>query len=174
MNHGKQSGSRFTPRDIALVGMMAAVMEVCKEALSFLPNVELVTFLVILFSIFWGRKATLATVILTVLEIALYGISLWVLIYLYIWPLLSLLAWQLRKCRNIFVWSAFSGLYGLAFGALSSLPNLLLFGPAAAFTFWVTGLPYDLLHGVSNAVLMFLLYRPVAGVLEQIKHRMAD
>lgn len=171
MNRISRNGNRFTARDVALIGMMTAVMEVCKQALSFLPNVELVTFLVIMFSIFWGRKATIATVVLTLLETAVYGISTWVLMYLYIWPLLSLTAWRLRKCDNVYVWSALSGLYGLIFGALCSLPNLVLVGPATTFSYWISGIPYDVIHCVSNAVLMFVLYRPVSHVLRQIKHR---
>ena len=40
---------KITILDIALIGVMTAMLEVCKTALSFLPNVELVSFWIILF-----------------------------------------------------------------------------------------------------------------------------
>ena len=39
--------------DVALIGMMAAFLEACKAALAFLPNIELVSFWIILFTIFF-------------------------------------------------------------------------------------------------------------------------
>lgn len=42
--------------DIALMGMMIATLEVAKYALSFLPNVELVTLLIILYTLYFGNK----------------------------------------------------------------------------------------------------------------------
>ena len=38
---------KLTVRDITLIGMMVAVIEVCKAALGFLPNIELTTFWII-------------------------------------------------------------------------------------------------------------------------------
>ena len=47
---------KLTIRDIALIGMMVAVIEVCKAALNFLPNIELTTFWIIMFTLFFGWK----------------------------------------------------------------------------------------------------------------------
>ena len=32
---------------------------------------------------------------------------------------------------------------------------------SAAFTWWVSGIPWDVAHGISNFVLMLVLYRPI-------------
>ena len=47
---------RLTTKDIALIGMMIATIEIVKRALAFLPNVELVTLLVILYTLFVKTK----------------------------------------------------------------------------------------------------------------------
>lgn len=47
-------GRKVTVYDIALTGVMTAVMVVSKEAMSFLPNVEPVSFWVILFTLTYG------------------------------------------------------------------------------------------------------------------------
>ena len=44
---------RLTIQDITLIGMMVAVIEVCKMAMTFLPNIELTTFWVIMFTLFF-------------------------------------------------------------------------------------------------------------------------
>ena len=46
----------FSIRDIAQIGMMIAVIEVCKFALSGIPNVELTSFWLIMFTLFFGWK----------------------------------------------------------------------------------------------------------------------
>ena len=52
-------GFKLTVKDIALIGMMIALLEVCKRAMDFLPNVELVTFWIIMFTLFLGKKGGL-------------------------------------------------------------------------------------------------------------------
>ena len=46
----------FSVKDIALIGAMIAVIEVCKAVLSFMPNIELTTFWLIMFTLYFGRK----------------------------------------------------------------------------------------------------------------------
>ena len=47
--------TKITTKDIALIGVMIAVLEVTKQALAFLPNVEITTLLVILFAIYFEK-----------------------------------------------------------------------------------------------------------------------
>ena len=48
--------SRLTIRDLALMGAMTCLLIVSVHALAPLPNVEPVTLLVILFTLFWGKR----------------------------------------------------------------------------------------------------------------------
>ena len=47
----------FSIKDIAYIGMAVALIESCKVALSFLPNIELTSFWLIMFTLFMGWKA---------------------------------------------------------------------------------------------------------------------
>ena len=61
-------------RDIAALAVFAALMVVLKEILAFLPNIEVVTLLVILCTVFFGWKALLPVTVFTLIEGMLYGI----------------------------------------------------------------------------------------------------
>lgn len=154
--------------DVALVGMMAAVIEACKVAMAVLPNIELTSFWVILFALVFGRRIYFVVPVFTILEGLLFGFGLWWVMYLYAWPLLALTARLLRKMDSALGWAVVSGVFGLLFGLLCSIPygvigavDGLAAGFRAAFVWWVAGIPFDLIHGVSNFVLMLVLYRPM-------------
>lgn len=155
--------------DIALMGVMIATIEAAKIALSFLPNVELVTLLMILYTLFFGAKIVYVIAAFLLLEGCLYGFGLWWIMYAYIWPLIAGLTWIFRKRESVWFWSIFSGACGLFFGALCSIPYFFLGGVKAMAAWWVAGIPYDLVHCVSNTVLCLVLFRPLNGVLRRIK-----
>lgn len=161
--------SRFTTRDITLTGMMVASIEVAKLALSFLPNVELVSFLLMVYTLFFGSRIFFVIAAFVLIEGCMYGFGTWWIMYLYIWPLLAGLTLLFRRKESVWFWSIFSGVFGLFYGALCSLTYLVIGGPHMAFTWWVAGIPYDLIHCVSNFVLCFILFRPLYTILNRLR-----
>ena len=88
--------------DIALVGLMIAVIEVCKLTLAFLPNIELTSFLIIMFTLYLGKKTAFAIPAFIIIEILIFGFDIfWVLAYIYIWPLLFATTLVFRKSRKV-------------------------------------------------------------------------
>lgn len=174
-NQGKTSKNLI--RDIAFTGVMAAVMVVCKEVLSFLPNIELVSFWVIMFTLFFGRKVLFAVMAFVLVEGFLYGMGPWWIMYLYTWPLLALLAYWNRKQESVWFWSILSGFFGLFYGLLCSVPYVVIGitdngirgGLYAGFTWWVSGIPWDVAHCIGNTTLMRILYDPVRNAMRKIK-----
>ena len=169
--------ARISIKDICLIGMMVAVIEVCKMTMSFLPNIELTTFWLIMFTIFFGRKIVLVVPVFILLEAFVYGFSDWVIMYLYIWPLLVLLAWIFRKQDSMWFWSLFSGLFGLFFGLLCALTYMgfgmvnggILGGLQFGFAKWISGIPFDITHCIGNFVIMMVLYKPMRSLMEKMK-----
>ena len=49
---------------------------------------------------------------------------------------------------------------------MRSIPYLFIGGIHTAVAWWVSGIPFDMIHGVSNFVLMLVLYKPLRRVLE--------
>lgn len=156
-------------REIAVIGMMTAALEAAKLAMSFLPNVELVTLLVILFTLFLGGRALLAVFAFVGVECLIWGLGLWTIMYLYIWPLLSVLVLLLRRHESALFWSIVSGLYGLLFGALCAIPYFFIGGVQTAAAWWIAGIPWDIVHGISNFVLCLVLFTPLRRVFLRIQ-----
>ena len=65
--------------------------------------------------------------------------------------------------------AAIAGLHGLCFGALCAIPYFFIGGWQMAFSWWVSGIPYDVIHCVSNTVLVFVLFPPLRRALERAK-----
>ncbi len=174
MNTGKV---RPAVRDITLVGMMVAVIEVCKVALSWAPNIELTTFWLILFTLFFGKKIAFVVPVFILLEGTMYGIHLWWIMYLYAWPLLVWITWLFRGQKSVWFWSILSCVFGLSFGFLCSFPYVVIGavdggirnGLYAGFTWWIAGIPWDIVHGIANFVLMMVLYQPVYMIMRRTK-----
>ncbi len=177
----KKGNRNFTLelKDIALISVMVATIEAAKLALSPLPNVELVTFLIILYTLFLGRKVIFAIYIFILIEGCLYGFGTWWICYLYVWPLLSLITYLFRKQTSVIFWSTLSAIFGFAFGALFTPPYFVIGilngsfsgGLYSGFTWWIAGIPWDILHGFSNFILMLALYTPVRHILEILKRK---
>lgn len=157
-----------TIQDIALVGVMVATLEVAKLALSYLPNVELVTFLIMLYTVSFGRKTLYAIPVFVLIEGCLYGFGVWWIMYLYIWPLLALITYPFRKQTSVIVFAVISGSFGLFFGALCSIPYFFIGGIHAGFAYWFSGIPFDLIHCVSNVILLLVLWVPLRSVLKHV------
>lgn len=177
MNRGNKNPLKISIQDIALIGMMTAVIEVSKLALSFLPNVELVTFWIIMFTLFFGPKVIYAIVVFILIEISIYGVHIWVIMYFYIWPLLAIIVYLCRKQNSMWFYSILSGLFGVLFGAFCSVPYIVIgavdggirSGLLMAFNWWVAGIPFDIVHGVANFAIMSVLYVPVRALLERMR-----
>ena len=174
----KQAGIlKNTTIDITLIGMMVAVLEVCKVALMGLPNIELTTFWIIIFTLFFGRKIIFVIPVFILLEGTMFGFQIWWIMYLYMWPSLALLTRIFRKQDSVWFWSVLSGLYGLFFGFFCAIPYVFIgavnggikSGLYAGFTWWIAGIPYDLIHCIGNFVLMLVLYRPIRYAMKKVK-----
>lgn len=169
-------GGKLTVQDITLIGLMVAILEVCKTALSFLPNIELVSFWIILFTIFFRKKIFFAIPAFVLIEGLLYGFGMWWFSYLYVWPLLSVISYFFRKQESVWFWSILSSGFGLFFGFLCAISYVIVGvadsgwqgGLHAGFTWWVAGIKMDIIHAVGNFALMMVLYNPVRRVMEKM------
>ena len=148
-------------RTFCLVAMMAAVLESGKLVLSSIANVEVVTLLLIVFTKSFGARLTLpAAVIFILVETVWWGFGIWVISYFLVWPLLILVTSAIRS-QETMPYVLLSAGFGLAFGALCAMVTLVIGGPAMAFSWWAAGIPYDIVHCISNGLLAFFLMKPL-------------
>lgn len=166
MNKAKLS---LTTKDIVLMGLMLASIEVVKSALSFIAGVEMVTLLFILYTLYFRKKMVYLLLCFYLTEGVLYGFGIWWFAYLYIWALLVWLVYLFRKRKSVWFWSVLSGLFGLSFGLLCSFMSLFAGGIKVAVSWWIAGIPTDILHGISNFVICLVLFKPLDRVFSRVK-----
>ena len=80
----------------------------------------------------------------------------------------AVLALSRGRERSPLFWAAACGAFGLSFGALCALPYLAG-GPWAALSYWVAGIPFDLLHCGGNFCLTLALERPLYTLLAKLR-----
>ena len=147
--------------EAALSGMLGAVIFALKMAMAQLPNIEPVSLAVMLLAVCAGWRGLYAVYIYVLLEIAVWGPGLWSVPYLYIWLVLFAAARALRNMESVLGWAALSGCFGLLFGALCAPVYWAVGGWQHALSWWLGGIPMDLLHGAGNFALALALFRPV-------------
>lgn len=150
--------------------MLAAILYVSKVALEFLPNVELVSLLTIVYTLVFGKEAILIVTVFNMFELVQWGFGSWWFSYLYVWPLLCLLTLAFRKFfkEEFLLWAMFSGVFGLIFGALFAIVYIPV-DISYAVSYWISGLPWDVWHAAANFVLMLVCGKPVYRLLKRLK-----
>ncbi|MBE3102317.1 MAG: hypothetical protein IMZ47_08635 [Firmicutes bacterium] len=154
-------------RDIVLIGLLSACITAGKLALSFIPNVEIVTLLFIVFTVTLGiKRSFFISIIFVTTEILLYGFSTWVLGYYIVWPVLVLITALMSKTfKTEYGYAAIAGIFGLAFGLFFAITESFFYGYAYGLTYWVRGLPFDILHGAANYIIVLVLFKPLSKML---------
>lgn len=158
----------LTARDLAIFALLGGATFAAKVVMAPLPNIEPVSLMVMLFAVTFGRRALFPIYIYVALEFLLYGFQLWSVNYLYVWALLALAAWAMRAAESPLAWALLSGGFGLLFGALCAPVYLAAGGWAYAVSWWVSGIPFDLLHGAGNFLIALALFRPLRRLLGKL------
>ena len=138
------------------IAVMGALLYTAQIALSFIPNIEIVTLLIVIFTKNLGREGTAACFVYVCLTSLTAGFGLWWFTYLVVWPLFSLLVYTLRRVENWFMWAVINGAFGLCFGALFAVPYIFV-SPAYALTYWIGGIPFDIAHCIGNFAAALIL-----------------
>ena len=156
---------------MALFGVLGALTFALQVAMAPLPNIELVSLLVMIFAVVFGWKSLYPIYVFVVMEILFYGISTWNVYYLYVWTVLALAAILMRKTESPLAWALLSGMFGLFFGALCGIVDIFIGGFAYPAAKWVSGIPFDLLHCGGNFGIALIMFRPLRNLLEKLYSR---
>ena len=92
----KRSTRLVDIREITVLALLAAILIAQQVALAGLPNVELVTMMIILATVHLGWKVLFSVAVFTVLEGFIYGFGIGWIIWLSVWPILVAIVMFLR------------------------------------------------------------------------------
>ena len=152
------TGKRLSVREMAVLAMLGALMFALKAAMMALPNIHPVAVFIIAGTIYFGWRMLYAVAVYILLEGIVYGFGIWWISYLYIWPLLVCITMLFRNTQGRLFWGVVAAVFGLCFGAMCAIPYLIAGGWSAGFSYWLSGIPFDIAHCVGNfaAVLVLL------------------
>ena len=167
----------LTIYEIAVFGMLGALMMVSDILMNIIPNVHLVGVMIVVATLVYRRKA-LFPIYVYVLLIGLYeGMGMWWLPYLYVWTILWGMVMLLPKRMPVWlapiVYALVCGLHGFAFGFLWIPSQMLLMGFSweMALAWWVSGFfTADIPHGIGNLVGSILVV-PLVTLIRRLDKR---
>ena len=149
-------------KDIVVIGLLSALLKSSQIALSFLPNIEIVSLLIFIFSIRLGTKRTIyITTLYSMLNIMMWGLSPSTIGYFLIWGIYALVCNIFKNILNTDIKVAiFLGIFGMIFGSLFALIYLPM-GYSYALSYWINGIMFDIVHAVSNFIIGLWAYKPL-------------
>lgn len=161
---------KLTTKETAVFAMLGALMYASKIIMEVAPNIHLIGVFVIATTVVYRKKALYPLYIFVFLTGLLNGFSAWWVPYLYIWTVLwalvMILPRKLPKKVEPFVYMIVCALHGFAYGTLYAPAQAIMFGlNFNGMVSWIiAGLPFDLIHGVSN-FFCAILVMPIVSTL---------
>ena len=165
---------KLRAKEIAIFGMLGALMYVSKMVMEFAPNIHLLGVIDIAITVVYRVKALYPIYVYVLLNGLFSGFNMWWVPYLYIWTILwgitMFLPQKMPKVFKPLVYMVVCGLHGFAFGTLYAPAQAIMFGFDFDTTIkWIiAGLPFDFIHGVSNFCCGVLIV-PIVMVLKKFK-----
>ncbi len=166
---------KLRPFEIVLFAIFGTMMYVSKLLMEFLPNIHLIATLITVFTVIYRSKALISIYVFAFINFFMSGFSPWSIPYFYVWTILwgaiMLLPRSMPERIAIPVYMIVCAMHGFLFGILYSPAQALLFGLSFEGTVaWViSGLRYDLVHGISN-FLSATLVIPLVTALKKATH----
>ncbi len=165
---------KLKTKEIAIFGMLGALMYASKIIMEAFPNIHLLGTLTISFTVVYRKKA-LYPIYIYVLLLGLFsGFGVWWVPHLYLWTIL----WGVTMLlpRNIpekylpIIYMVICSAHGFLYGTLYAPFQALAFGLNFESTIaWiVAGLPWDAVHGTGNFFAGILIY-PITKLLKNIE-----
>ncbi len=161
---------KITTKEIAIFDMLGAVMYASKIIMEFAPNIHLLGTFTIAYTIVYRKKALYPIYTYVIINGIFSGFAAWWLPYLYLWAVLwgcvMLLPKHIPKKVQPLVYMSVCAAHGFLFGTLYAPVQALLYGMnlKGMISWIIAGLPWDMLHGISNFFCGILIL-PIASVL---------
>ena len=163
-------------RSAALVGIMAATLECAKLALASIPNVEIITLLIAVYSYTFGALGVVGALVFVLIEPLIWGFGSWFITYLIYWPTLAFIFMLLGrvKLKSRIALTGTALICTLFFGMISSLVDVGLFtGYFDRFfyrfgIYYARGIVFYAIQLATNAVLFPLLFIPMHKMLLRV------
>ena len=177
-------GRRPRARELVLIAVMTGTAVLSRSALYMVPQFKPMTAMVIIAGISMGSRYGFATGALAAfISNFFFGQGPWTPWQMFAYGIIGftagLLPETLKKCSSkaaVLLLSLFGFLATLVFyGGIMNPASILMTQADASFgvllASYLPGLPFDLMHGVSTAVFLLLLAKPIRKKVERIQQK---
>lgn len=159
----KKTTSLFSTREIAVLALSTAAAVVGRLMFQFIPNIQPMTDIFILLTIYQGLRASLIVSTLSVIITSLYlGTGLWTISQLLSFTILMILAYYLSKIsifkQSLILQIIFAFFAGFLYGLIISVFESKFYGIQSFLPYYLAGVSFDAMHAVGNASFYLLLY----------------
>lgn len=165
---------KLTVKETVVFGMLGALMYASKMLMEIAPNVHLLGVFTIAFTVVYRKKALYPIYTYVLLNGVFSGFATWWIPYLYLWLVLwgvtMLLPTKMPKKIRPIVYMAVNACHGFLFGTLYAPAQAILFGLSfqGMIAWIIAGLPWDMVHGVSNFICGMLIV-PIVSILLRLE-----
>ncbi len=162
---------KLSIKEIAVFGMLGSLMYASDLLMEALPNIHLIGAFIVATTVVYRAKALFPLYVYVFLNGIFSGFGLWWIPYLYVWTVLwgavMLLPKKMPEKIKHIIYMVVVASHGFLFGVIYSPAQAIMFGLdfKGMLTWIAAGLPFDIIHGVSNFVCAILII-PIIKVLK--------
>lgn len=163
---------RFTAIDVCMLGVATASLTATKFVLSWLANVELVSVLLVYYTLLFKRaRAFCIANLFVIVECFIYGFGLWVVSYFVHWNCLVVLVSILgrRGVKKSIFFALWCASLTFLFGVQTTALDVIFYSSQTSFftsfaTRYFMGISFFITHIVSVFVSVLILLPPLSKI----------
>jgi len=169
--------SKPSVEHLVLVAILVALSVMGTLPTAAVPGLQAASFIIIMTGIVFGKETGFITGVLTPLVIGLFlGLGYWTLLQMIAWGLMGLNAGILSTYlkKNKYSRAAFGFGWGFFYGwitNISMLPFLSSITLTSVLGVYAASFPFDLVHAITNAVLLILFYSLFERIFKRAKEK---
>ncbi len=156
--------NNYSVRKLTFLALTAAAAIVGRTLFISIPNVQPVTDIVLVMTLYLGLWEGFSVAMVTIMITNLYmGMGIWTVFQIITYGVIVLITWLFRRLlKKAFILQiVHSVLAGILYGFIISLLQAVSFmGMNRFLPYYAAGIYFDLLHGIGNGIL-YIIFVPV-------------
>lgn len=156
--------NNYSVRKLTFLALTAAAAIVGRTLFISIPNVQPVTDIVLVMTLYLGLWEGFSVAMVTIMITNLYmGMGIWTVFQIITYGVIVLITWLFRRLlkKTFILQIVHSVLAGILYGFIISLLQAVSFmGMDRFLPYYAAGIYFDLLHGIGNGIL-YIIFVPV-------------
>lgn len=168
------SADHMKVKELCFIAVIAAIEFIVFTSFSFVLYLECITITIILFAtIFSTKQAVLGSLIFSLVNLVMQGVTPWSIMYVLIYPTYSLFIGIFKNYLNkhFIILCILCGILSFLTGQLVQIPFILISKHITIY-YILAGLKVSIPQGIITGSFCFLCYKPLYAVLQPIIRRL--